>query len=271
MGGAERNARKRRQEKAAGASPVAKARGGDQKKVILAVVGVVLVAAAVIGGVLWTNSANNETEGKNIAAAPQESGAPAPELQAPTQREGMTVVAGKPEASKTIDVYADFLCPYCAKFEQVYGAQITEQVNAGKLKVRYHMVPMLNRASNPPGYSQESANASLCAADNGKFGQYHQSLFANQPEEGKRGYDKEQLIKLGTDLGIANPEFGNCVRNGTYEQQLLSEFEKTSQDPALAQESGGQKGFSTPAVAHDGKLVEFSQDPQWLEHLMAAP
>jgi protein-disulfide isomerase len=267
VGGAERNARKRRQEKSAsGKAAVAQARGGgDTKKVIAVVVGVVLLAGAVIGGVLWTNASKNATEGQAIPTVEA-----VPGVQYPVEREGVVVVSGQQDAPTTIDVYADFLCPICAQFEEKYGEQIEQKVGAGELKVRTHMLPMLVERSDPPGYSLDAANAALCAADEGKFTAYHDSLFESQPEEGKRGYDKQQLIQLGRDLGITSDTFADCVNNGTYNQELTSKLEKVTQDPALEQDfGGGQMGFGTPTVVSGGEIVDFS-DPQWLDKLIAS-
>ncbi|RZQ62243.1 DsbA family protein [Amycolatopsis suaedae] len=267
MGGAERNARKRKQEqqqRSAGAKAVSKARGGGvNTRMVAAVVGVVVLAAAVIGGVIWTNSSKNETEGQTIAT-----GQPAGNVA--SVREGVVVVTGKPDAKATIDVYADFLCPACGQFEKTYGPQIHEQVEAGALRVRTHMLPMLVEQSDPPGYSLDSANAALCAADDGKFTQFHDALFHSQPEEGKRGYDKAQLIKLGQDLGITNAAFPACVNAGTYNQQLTAELARAQNDPGLQRDfPNGRRGFGTPTVAVAGKAITLDQD--WLTKVLAAP
>ena len=82
-------------------------------------------------------------------------------------RQGVVVDVGKPGAKATIDIYADFLCPICGEFQKQYGTQIEQQINAGTLQVNYHMVPLLNSRSNPPGYSLDSANAALAAANAG--------------------------------------------------------------------------------------------------------
>jgi protein-disulfide isomerase len=273
VGGAERNARKRRQAQQAaagsrgshaGAKAVAKARGGgDNRKTVAVVVGVVLVAALIIGGVLWTNASKNATEGQQIpVAASQPFAAGVVE-----KRDGVVVTTGKPDAKKTIDVYADFLCPICGTFEAQYQDQIEQQINAGNLAVRYHMVPLLNTRSNPEGYSLESANAALAAADAGKFTAFHDSLFKTQPEEGKRGYDKAQLIQLGTSLGITDPKFAETINAGTYDAQLNAEFEKTTNDEALKQDFGQGPGFGTPTVAVNGKAIDRSGD--WLNQVIA--
>lgn len=219
-----------------------------------------LVAGAVIGGVVWTNASKNATEGQTIPTV-------TPAANYPTHREGVVVVSGSDTAPVTIDVYADFLCPVCGQFEHQYGAQIEQKVAQGQLRVRTHMLPMLSKQSDPPGYSLDSANAALLAADAGKFPAYHDSLFAHQPEEGKRGYSKDQLIQLGRDLGITDPAFAEGVRNGTYDQQLNAELERVVNDPALHQDFGnGQKGFGTPTVVANGSIVTLDQG--WLDRVI---
>lgn len=245
---------------------MAQARGAssDRRKIVVAVVATVVVAAAVLGGVIWTISDKNKTEGQVIQPGTTTSSLASGVVQ---KRDGVVVTVGKPGAKATIDVYADFLCPICGQFEKAYKTQIEQAVNDGKLQVRYHMVPLLNDRSSPPGYSLDSANAALAAADAGKFVPFHDALFANQPEEGKRGYDKAQLIELGKNVGITDPEFARTVNAGTYDQQLNSAFQQISNDPKLQQDfGGGQMGFGTPTVAANGSVVSW-QDPDWLKKI----
>ncbi|MGW4398331.1 DsbA family protein [Amycolatopsis nivea] len=264
MGGAARNARKSRQQ-AAAARSVAQARGSksDRNKIIAVVVAVVVVAALVIGGVLWINSSKNATQ--DSAIQPGTTSVLGPGVV--EKRDGAVVTVGKPGAPKTMDLYADFLCPYCAKLQQDFGQRMEKAINDGQLAVRYHMVILLNQHSDPPGYSLDSANAALAAADQQKFTAFHDALFKNQPPEGGRGYDKAQLIKLGQDLGISDPKFAQTVNAGTYDQQLQAAFQQIQNDPKLQQDFGsGQVGFGTPTVAVDGKAVPAQGD--WLTKIL---
>ncbi|KID30882.1 protein-disulfide isomerase [Prauserella sp. Am3] len=262
MGGAERTARKRRQQqRQQGRNVVAQARaaGGGGKRVGLIVGVVVLVAAVVVGGVLWTNASKNETQGQGIPVAqPVKS-------EYPEKRDGVVVETGNSQAEATIDVYADFLCPACGSFYQQYGDELNQKVADGSLKVRTHMVPMLVEASDPPGYSLDAANAALLAADEGQFTTFHDSLFENQPAEGARGYDDKQLIQLGRDIGIESKAFADGIRNGKYDKQLTDAFEKIAKDPKLAQEGPQGKGFSTPTVTHEGRIVQLGDG--WLDRI----
>lgn len=251
MGGAERNARKKKQQQRAATTAVSAARGAssDRSKIVIGIVVVAVLAVAVIGGVLWTKSNGKEP----LAAPPEVAG-----VSAPIVRDGGAVVVGKDSAKATIDIYEDFLCPACGTFKKVYGDEIKREIEAGTLKVRYHALPFLIRYSDPEGYSRDSANAALCAADEGKFWEYHETLFAKQPEEGGPGYTKEELVKLGTDLGITGDTFKQCVESGAHEDEAQAELDEVK--------AGGNFG-GTPTVMQDGKIVDWD-DEDWLANLV---
>ncbi|ONI92405.1 protein-disulfide isomerase [Saccharothrix sp. ALI-22-I] len=250
MGGAERNARKKKQEQRAAKAVVA-ARGtsGDRTKVVIGIAVVVVLALVVIGGVIWTKSGEDEplTVPQGITG-----------VSAPIVREAGVVVVGKDSAKVTIDLYEDFLCPACGNFKKIYGDQIKREIEAGTLKVRYHALPFLIKYSTPEGYSRDSANAALCAADENKFWEYHETLFAKQPEEGGPGYTKEELVKLGTDLGITGETFKQCVDSGAHEKDAQAELDAVK----------GTGNFAgTPTVMKDGQIVEWD-DQDWLTNMV---
>jgi protein-disulfide isomerase len=266
VGGAQRNERRKRQTEQRPGAVVAAARQApaDRTRIIVVIIAVVVVGAALIAFAVISNNKKNKTAGQAIA--PQTSAA---SVSVPAKREGGTVLVGKDSAKVTVDVYEDFLCPFCGKFEQTYHQQIDQKVQAGELKVRYHMLPLLNEKSDPPGYSLDAANAALLSADAGKFVEFHNSLYAagTQPEEGSRGYDDDQLIKLGRDIGITSPAFAAGIKSNKYDSLLNAELEKAEKAPYLQQDYGnGQVGFGTPTVANGQKIIDIS-DPNWLNLL----
>jgi protein-disulfide isomerase len=262
VGGAERNARKKRQTATRQAPPAPRRRPVDRKKVVIGVVVVVVLLGAVLGGVIYTNNQKNATEGQAIATSSSDA-------SYTVRRDGAVVVVGEDSARVTLDVYEDFLCPACRSFEDSYGKSIEERVEDGTVRVRYHMLPMLNDRSDPPGYSLDSANAGLCAADAGKFPEFHLSLFGAQPEEGARGWDKRQLVQLGRNLDITSPTFESCVDNGEYNSLIETNFAEVSKTEYLQQDFEGEKHFGTPTIAVGERLVE-PTDPKWLEKLVSA-
>jgi protein-disulfide isomerase len=271
VGGAERNARKRRQaQTTGGGTAVAAARktDTDRRKVFVGVGVVVVLLAAVIGGVIIYNNQKNTTEGQNITALAPSTAQQAASTDYPVTRDGGIVVVGEATAKVTLDVYEDFLCPACRAFEETYGTDVEKHVADGTVQIRYHMLNMLNERSDPAGYSTDSANAGLCAADAGMFPAYHKSLFADQPEEGSRGWDDQQLAKLGTDLGITSSDFTTCVTSGKYDDLVQANFDQAKQAAYLQQDfPNGSKGFGTPTIAVEEKVVDTAKS-DWLDKLV---
>jgi protein-disulfide isomerase len=273
VGGAARNARKKRQARTAtgqapapaprkAPTPAPETRRGpvDRKKIVIGAVVVVLLVGAVLGGVIYTNSQKNATEGQRIATVSSETSYPA-------RRDGAVVVVGEDGADVTLDVYEDFLCPACGTFEEQYGDDLERHVADGTVQVRYHMLPMLNERSDPVGYSMDAANAGLCAADAGKYPEFHLSLFRAQPEEGARGWDSQQLVRLGRDLGITAPAFESCVEGDEYDGLIRTHFDEVRGTPYLRQDHDGEKLFGTPTIAVGEKVVQPSEE-DWLDKLV---
>lgn len=71
--------------------------------------------------------------------------------------------------------FTDFECPYCKQFAQGVGAQIkSDLVDAGKLLFVVRNFPLEQIHSS----ARRAANAAECAADQGKYYEYHDALFA---------------------------------------------------------------------------------------------
>ncbi|MBG0563030.1 DsbA family protein [Actinoplanes aureus] len=146
----------------------------------------------------------------------------------------------------TVDIYEDFMCPACNSFEQASSATLKQLVDAGKVTVRYHPVAILDRFSNGTEYSTRSAAASAAAAQEGKFTEYHEVLFANQPAEGSDGLSDEKLIELGKSVGLTSDTFADAVNNGSYRSWAAQATEKFS-----------ERNFTgTPTITVNGEQLE---------------
>ena len=144
-----------------------------------------------------------------------------------------------------VDLYEDFMCPICHEFEKQSGATIKQLVSDKKVTVRYHPVAILDRASNGTEYSTRSAGAAAAAAENGKFIEYHDVLYANQPEENSDGLTDAKLVELGKSVGLTSDTFADAVNDKTYASWATK-----------ATETFSQRGFNgTPTIVVAGKQV----------------
>ena len=80
----------------------------------------------------------------------------------------------------TLDVYEDFQCPRCGALEKRVGAEVGALAQAGEIKLVVHTLSFLDDNLRNDS-SARSANAAACAADAGKFLEYHGAVFAAQP------------------------------------------------------------------------------------------
>ncbi|MDX6728360.1 MAG: hypothetical protein QOK49_3165 [Baekduia sp.] len=114
-----------------------------------------------------------------------------------------------------IDAYEDFQCPFCRMFEEQSGATLRQLAAEHVASVVYHPLAFLDAASTTQ-YSSRAASASGCAADAGRFLDFHDALYVNQPPEGSAGLSDELLIELGARLGIDDEDFPRCVAAHAY-------------------------------------------------------
>ena len=136
------------------------------------------------------------------------------------------VLVGNSNAGLAMILFEDPQCPYCKQFEEVNGAVITAAVEAGQLVVEYRMRCFLGPES------VRADNALALAAEVARFDELRRALFAAQPQEGTGGFKNEDLLALGKQVGLSEPDFVSGVRDGRYEQWVLArEAAFQAQDP----------------------------------------
>jgi len=134
-------------------------------------------------------------------------------LPAGATAEGDGVVLG--HGPVRVDAFIDFLCPFCRQFELSSGPTLARLVADGQISLVYHPMNFLDGASST-NYSTRSAAASGCAADQGRFAEYAQALFVNQPPEGGAGLSDAELAAIGPAAGLADASFASCLSGGPY-------------------------------------------------------
>ena len=152
----------------------------------------------------------------------------------------VTPKAGAP----TVDLYEDFQCPACKQFEELAGPTITALAQEGRIVLMYHVKNFLDDNLRNDS-STRAANAAFCAADAGRFQEFHDQVFPQQPATEGAGFTDEQLTGVARAAGIAGGElttFQACVADGRYDAYVDSVEAKSFAD--------GVRG--TPTVRIDG-------------------
>lgn len=272
MGGAQRGNRRRKQQQSAAraARAVSAARGSrDLTKIIVGGVVVAVIAAAVIAGVLVSQHKAAQAAQTVIPARTVSGSARYP---ATIDTTTATVLVGKPAAKVTVDAYEDFLCPICRDFESAYFTTIDQQLQAGTIKVRYHMINLLDTHSVPAGYSMMAANTALAVATVApdKFVDFHYSLYQKQPAENGPGWTQAQLTSLADRLGVHGAQFDHLVTTRAYDKQIQANLDTAARNPTLVQTMNGSTGFGTPTVLVGNAIVDWQNDTTWLTDAVKA-
>lgn len=124
---------------------------------------------------------------------------------------------GAQNAPVTVELYEDFLCPACRRFEEAAGPVLREWAAEGTVRVVYRPFAFLDGYSTTR-YSTRALNAAACAADEGRFAEMHDQLFRAQPPEGGPGLSDKRLVQLGRAAGATGDDFAGCVTDLRYER-----------------------------------------------------
>lgn len=136
-----------------------------------------------------------------------------------TGKDGTLIVYGDPAVKDTLKIYEDPRCPFCGKFEAIDGKTVEKLAEDGKIKIEYHLATFLDGTLSTKG-SKNALNAMGAALNEGmdKFIDYHNVLYANQPQETQSTFaDNNELLKLADKVkGLKTPAFTKAVTKGTY-------------------------------------------------------
>ena len=229
----------------------------SKNSTLVAVAVLVLVAIVVIGGVLYqSNRSQPRVDGYGTAQ------------KSTVQVADGVVRVGMPAAPVTIDLYEDFLCPVCGQFEKIYGQELAQALDQGKVAVRYHLLDFLNPRSASKSYSTRAAAAALCVASDGDgaaYPKFHASLFSGgtQPKEGaSTDLSDPQLAELARSAG-ASQAAQTCITSGGKMAAATAAAQAGTQQLAAAV---GEDKVGTPTVLNGNKSVDVNNQ-DWITQI----
>jgi len=199
-----------------------------RRAVIALSIAVALIAVAIIAGILLQQPAITADE----VVLP-------PTLESPPNAEGKAW--GPADAPVLVEIFADFQCPFCARFAMDSGRQMVETYGgSGQVRVEYNHFAFIGPES------RQAAQAAECAGEQGKFWQYHDTLFANQRGENEGAFSDDALRAFAAALELDEAAFEQCLASARYEDEVQA-------DTAASQERGVR---STPTLFINEVKVE---------------
>lgn len=214
-------ARMRREEQA-------KAQRRERNLWVASVAAIVLLVAGLVGYGMWRS---DEPVDAAVPAAATEDGA------------GLAVGTGPVE----VEVYLDFMCPACRMFDEAARPILDEYLADGTITLVYRPIAILDRATTTE-YSTRSAAAAGAAADGAMIDEFVEAMMARQPAQGTAGLSDQEIVEIGREVGLTDPQFEADVTAGTYRDWA------TANTRAAAER--GVAG--TPTVFVAGSQIELS-------------
>jgi len=161
--------------------------------------------------------------------------------QAPPRTEIATAgfpARGPATAPVTIVEFSDFECPFCARLFPTL--QIVEKIYLDRVRIVYRQFPL--RRIHP--LAQKAAEASLCAGEQGRFWEMHDSLFGDQEH-----LTVDALKARAVALKLDTAAFNACLDSG----KEAAAIDKDIEEGAKAGVTG------TPAMFVNGRLLVGAQ------------
>ncbi|HEY1671888.1 MAG TPA: thioredoxin domain-containing protein [Streptosporangiaceae bacterium] len=135
------------------------------------------------------------------------------QLPAGATPEGDGIAVG--DGPVRVDLYIDFLCPFCKRFELNAADTLTALISEHRATVVYHPMNFLDEASTTR-YSTRASAASGCASDGGRFVEFTHQLFVSQPPEGGAGLSDMEIAEIAVAVGVDRTAFSSCAGEGRY-------------------------------------------------------
>lgn len=181
----------------------------NKKSLIL----VIVIAIVIIGG----SATAFLTMGQNTSNQPQNSEQVNELIQIltdPTVQNASSL--GSNAAKITLVEFGDYQCQFCAQFHKQTRNEIIDRfVNTGQVKFVFKDF-VLNDQS-PDNASTLAARAAYCAADQGKFWEYHDEVYNNSRGENTGWVTRANLELFASNVHIQDQvEFSKCLDSQKY-------------------------------------------------------
>ncbi len=188
----------------------------SQKNIYLISSAIIITGIIIAGAVVYTRNPQSANLSEKLETDQETSPA---ELKESSMEE-LTVsekdhIRGNPDAPVTIVEYSDFQCPFCARFHPTVQQILEDYPDQVRWVYKHFPLDSIHSEARP------SAEASECAAEQGKFWEFADGLFENQSRLGSNLY-KEIASKIGLNIG----QFENCVSSRKYKDKVEADYQE---------------------------------------------
>ena len=163
-----------------------------------------LVVALVFGAGIVVGRASVPVAGPPIGASTSPGpGSPDASSLAGLPSEGTRL--GRADARVVMTYWADYQCPFCARFASTVLPQLASRIADGTLAVEHRDFAFLGEESI------DAAVAVRCAGRDGRYWAMHDAVYAAQQGENQGAFVKQRLESLAASAGVDPTAFAACL------------------------------------------------------------
>lgn len=172
------------------------------------ILGIIAAAVLLFAGLVWLVM--------RVPADPSSRNAGQPE-QVTFNDEGSPSV-GPSNAKVVVHLYSDFQCPACKFAEPPVKA--TMEAYKDRVRFVWKDFPLEQIHSN----ARAAAEAARCVADQSKFWEYHDRLYANQSDWDKLADPKTKLIEEAQAIGVEPTALTGCFQTRAHDNLIARDM-----------------------------------------------
>ncbi|MBI3312745.1 MAG: DsbA family protein [Candidatus Omnitrophica bacterium] len=156
---------------------------------------------------------------------------------------------GPEKAAVTLVEFSDFHCPFCKRLSPIIDEIMKNYSGKVRRVWRHFPLPMHVGAD-------KTHEASGCAAEQGKFWDFHQVIFSmDQPPQGEAA-----LAEIAKKIKLDEKKFSDCLKSGRHKAEVEKDI--------AAGNKAGVRG--TPTLFVNGKLLSGAQPYEAISQVVQA-
>ena len=184
-----------------------------------------LFAALFVISLFWNPLGNDSGGGTGNVVVPTPTPTPIPTQpsQVKVTIDETDPILGDENAEVSIVEFSDFQCPFCARAASGSLADLknSDYFKNGQVNLIYKHFPL--NSIHPD--AQKAAEASVCADNQGKFWEYHDTLFV----KGAQALDINSLKSYASQLGLNTADFDKCLDDGEAAKKVASDLQQAAE------------------------------------------
>lgn len=138
--------------------------------------------------------------------------------------EGDPLARGPVDAPVVMTVYSDFRCPFCAKFSrEIEPLLVEDYVDEGELRIEWRDLPIFGEPS------LAAARAGRAAADQDRFWEFTDAVFAAAPDRGHPDFDEAAFVGFAEEAGVPDLDrFRRDLASDQYDAVIQADYQNAT-------------------------------------------